>query len=281
MAKKRRKRKRKVNKKNVLIVILLIALVIFGISSCLKDLQRVREQEETPVESALIRNTYDWSKLVKDGDRMSYEDDQYTSMQGIDVSSHQEWIDWEKVKNAGIEFAYIRVGYRGYETGKIHKDSYFDYNIQQAKKNGLQVGVYFFSQAATVEEAREEAEFTLREIKDYAIDLPVCFDIEKAGEGNGRVDQLSQETWTQNAVTFLHVIQNAGYQTMNYNSARLLEQYFLLEYMQEFETWVAHYDTEYPDYPYAFSIWQYTDCGTVDGIEGTHTDMDIMFVKKG
>lgn len=73
-----------------------MSLVIFGISSCLKDLQRVREQEETPVESALIQNTYDWSKLVKDGDRMSYEDDQYTSMQGIDVSSHQEWIDWEK-----------------------------------------------------------------------------------------------------------------------------------------------------------------------------------------
>ena len=80
MAKKRRKRKRKVNKKNVLIVILLVSLVIFGISSCLKDLQRVREQEETPVESALIRNTYDWSKLVKDGDRMSYEDDQYTEL---------------------------------------------------------------------------------------------------------------------------------------------------------------------------------------------------------
>lgn len=278
---KRRKRKRKINKKNTMIFIVIVCMIVFCLSSFFYVMnQKRREQEETLVESNLIQNTYNWDNLTKNGSLMSYEDDTYTSMQGIDVSSHQEWIDWEKVKNAGIEFAYLRVGYRGWQTGEIHKDSYFDYNIQSCQKYGIKVGVYFFSQATSVDEAREEAEFTLQQIKSYTIDLPVCFDIEQAGEGEGRVDELSQEVWTQNAVTFLHIIQNAGYQTMNYNSTDLFDKYFLLEYMQEFDTWVAQYDVEHPTYPYTFSIWQYTDSGTVDGIDGDSTDMDIMFVKK-
>ncbi len=281
MAKRRRKKKRKINKKNMMIFMIVVCMIFFCFSSFLYLInQRRREQEETPIESNLIQNTYLWNNLKKDGSFMSYEDDTYTSLQGVDVSSHQEWIDWEKVKNAGIDFAYLRVGYRGWQTGEIHKDAYFDYNIQACQKYGIKVGVYFFSQATSVEEAREEAEFTLQQIKSYTIDLPVCFDIEQAGEGEGRVDNLSQEVWTQNAVTFLHIIQNAGYQTMNYNSTNLFDKYFLLEYMQEFDTWIAQYDVDYPTYPYTFSIWQYTDSGTVDGIDGNSTDMDIMFVKK-
>lgn len=276
----RKKRRRKFRMRRNIQLIVSICVVLFFVSSIfvIRN-QQIRRQEETPIESNLVRNTYDYSKLQRNGSFLSYEDDTYTSMQGIDVSSHQEYIDWQKVKNAGIEFAYIRVGYRGYETGEIHKDIYFEYNIQSAKKYGIQVGVYFFSQAINVEEAREEAEFTLNAIQDYEIDLPVSYDIEEAGEGSGRVDQLSKEVWTQNAVTFLHVIGNAGYQTMNYNSAELLDMYFNLEYMQEFETWVAHYDTDSPSYPYTFLIWQYTSNGKVDGIDGG-TDMDIMFVKK-
>lgn len=283
MATKKRKRrkskskKRKMRKSFLLFCIFVIVVCLLGV---FQD-NRQKKQEETPVESNLVKNTYDWSKLKKDGSFLSYDDENYTSMQGIDVSSHQEWIDWEKVKKSGIQFAYLRVGYRGYETGIIHKDTYFDYNIQSCIKYGIQVGVYFFSQATTMDEAREEAEFTLSQIKNYQIDLPVCYDIEQAGEGKGRVDQLSKETWTENAVTFLHVVQNAGYKAMNYNSASLFEDYFQLEYMQEFDTWVAHYNTDYPNYPYTFLIWQYSCTGQVDGIDGDGTDMDIMFVKKG
>ena len=278
---KRRKKKRKINKRNVMILLIIVAIIIFCFSSFFRiQKEKKEEQEETFVESSLVENTYNWNNLNKDGTFMSYEDENYTSMQGIDVSSHQEWIDWEKVKNAGIEFAYIRVGYRGWETGEIHKDSYFDYNIQSCIKYGIKVGVYFFSQATSVDEAREEAEFTINQIKSYNIDLPVSYDIEQAGEGEGRVDNLSREVWTQNAVTFLHIMKNAGYETMNYNSTKLFEKYFLLEYMQEFDTWVAQYDVDYPTYQYTFSVWQYTDAGTVYGIDGGDTDMDIMFVKK-
>ena len=281
MAKKKRRRKRRVNKKRIGILIMITCLVLFLFSTvAILHNQKQREQEETPVESTIEKNDYNWENLKRNGSFLTYEDNTYTSLQGIDVSSHQEWIDWEKVKNAGIQFAYLRVGYRGYETGVIHKDSYFDYNIQSCIKYGIRVGVYFFSQATTTQEAREEAEFTLHEINNYKIDYPVCYDIEKAGEGSGRVDQLSRETWTENAVTFLHIIQNAGYEAMNYNSSNLLEEYFQLEYMQEFDTWVAHYDTDHPDYPYTFQIWQYSSTGSVDGIDGDGTDMDIMFVKK-
>lgn len=275
------KKMKKINKYIVIIIVLVIALI--GVSTSyflhIKDDER-KALEETPVESVLVDNDYDFSKLKSDGSLMSYEDDNYTSLQGVDVSSHDGYIDWSKAKKAGIEFAYIRVGYTGWETGDIHKDQYFDYNIKSAKENGIQVGVYYFSQATSIEEVREEADFVLENIKDYEIDLDVCYDIEKAGEGLGRVDDLSKETWTQNAVTFLHMIENHGYRGMNYNSTYNFPKYFLLEYTQEFDTWVAHYGVDYPTYQYEFTIWQYTDSGTVDGIGEKSVDMDIMFVKK-
>lgn len=269
-------------RKEFLIFLLSIMIVIVSSLSIILfiNIRNLHKQEETPVKSNMVENTYDWKNLKEDGDLMSYEDDRYTSMQGIDVSAHQGTIDWAKVKEAGIEFAYIRVGYRGYETGIIHKDEYFDSNIRSAKENGIKVGVYFFSQAVDVDEAREEAEFTIKQIKDYEIDLPVAYDIEEAGEGNGRVDDLSSEIWTQNAVTFLHVIENAGYEGMNYNSTDLFDTLFENEYLQEFDTWVAHYDVSHPYYEYTFLIWQYSCEGKIDGIEGKDTDMDIMFVEK-
>lgn len=278
---KRRRRRRKLKKK-VLLSGLIISLLMVSIVSFVvfQNVKARREQEETPVKSMMKQNDYNWDALTADGSFMSYEDDNYTSMQGIDVSAHQEYIDWTKVKEAGIEFVYIRVGYRGYQTGIIHKDDTFDYNIQSAIENGIKVGVYFFSQAVNVDEAREEAEFVIQQIKDYQIDLPVSYDIEEAGGGSGRVDDLSKEVWTQNAVTFLHVIQNAGYEAMNYNSANLFDTLFNTEYLQEFDTWVAHYDVSYPSYEYEFLIWQYSCNGEVDGIDGSGTDMDIMFVKK-
>lgn len=275
------KPKRKI-KVSIIIIILLIAIIISMAGWIYLHLQADarKVQEETPIESELVDNDYDWTKLTSNGSFMSYEDSKYTSLQGIDVSSHDEQIDWAKVKAAGVDFAYIRVGYTGWETGEIHKDTYFDYNIQSAKENGILVGVYYFSQATTITEVREEADFVLENIKNYEIDLDVCYDIEKAGEGLGRVDNLSRETWTQNAVTFLHIMENNGYKGMNYNSTNNFPKYFLLEYTQEFDTWVAHYGVDYPTYQYEFTIWQYTDSGSVDGIGENTVDMDIMFVKK-
>ena len=260
----------------ILVLCACIALLA-GIVSSYREHQETIE--ETPVKSEMKKNSYDWTKLKISGSKATYSDDTYSSQQGIDVSDHQKWINWNKVKKDGIDFAFIRCGYRGYSKGNIRQDAYFENNIREAKKNGIKVGVYFYSQATTVEEAREEAEFTLKLIRNYDLDLPVVFDMEQSLEGNGRVDKLSREIWTQNAVTFCHILENHGYTPMVYNSTNLFEKLFVPEYLQEFDTWIAQYDVGYPTYPYAFSVWQYSSTGKVNGIDG-NVDMDIRFVKK-
>ena len=262
----------------IFLSVLLIALTALGLKLREQEIE-IHEQEQRMIETPYYSNSFDWSNLTWDGDYVTYEDENYYSMQGIDVSAHQEEIDWDAVKASGVEFAMIRCGYRGYMYGYINKDQYFDRNMQEAKRVGIKVGVYFYSQAITPEEAREEADFTLSLIKNYEIDLPVVFDMEEADTGlNGRILDLSREEKTECAVTFLHRIQNAGYTPMLYNSTLLFDELFITEYLQEFETWVAEYN-RYPRYPYVFSIWQYTSSGTVPGI-GEGTDMDIMFVLK-
>jgi GH25 family lysozyme M1 (1,4-beta-N-acetylmuramidase) len=192
---------------------------------------------------------------------------------------HQEEIDWQAVKAQGIDFAYIRCGYRGYMYGDVWEDPYFHQNMLGAIDNDIEIGVYFFSQAMTVEEAREEADFVIRILRGYTIDLPVVFDMEDSVDGHpSRITESNRFDRTVAAVTFLHHMQNAGYDVMVYNSSLLFDTIFMAEYLQEFDIWVADYNYM-PQYPYQFRIWQYTSEGSVDGIEGG-TDMDIMFVPK-
>ncbi|MBQ7993269.1 MAG: glycoside hydrolase family 25 protein [Solobacterium sp.] len=275
------RRKKKVSSPvalSLILSILLIALTALGLKLREQEIAR-NEMEERMIETPYYTNTYDWDNVEWDGWFARYEDDNYVSMQGIDVSHHQEQIDWDAVKEAGVEFAMLRCGYRGYETGLIFKDQYFDYNIQEAQKRGILVGVYFYSQAINPEEAREEADFTLKQIEGYTIDLPVVFDMEESETGeNGRILSLSREEKTECAVTFLHRVQNAGYTPMVYNSTMLFEELFITEYLQEFDTWVAEYGS-YPRYPYEFSMWQYTSSGEVPGVTG-ECDMDIMLIPK-
>jgi GH25 family lysozyme M1 (1,4-beta-N-acetylmuramidase) len=258
--------------------VLLIALTALGLKLREQEMI-VHEQEQTLIETPYYSNTYDWNNLTWNGDFAYYEDENYYSVQGIDVSAHQELIDWDQVKASGVEFAMIRCGYRGYQYGYIYEDEYFDYNMQEAKRVGIKVGVYFYSQAINPEEARAEADFTLEKIKNYELDLPVCFDMEESDTGpDGRILSLSREEKTECAVTFLHRIQNAGYTPMIYNSTMLFEELFVTEYIQEFEFWVAEYGS-YPRYPYTFIMWQYTSSGSVPGVIGD-TDMDLMFIPK-
>lgn len=257
-------------------VCICFAVLLFAVISIVSNAER--EEQETAVEGEMSSCPYDFSNLSSSGFLKSYSDDTYTSLQGIDVSAHQEAIDWAKVKTAGIDFAMIRCGYRGYETGKVYKDEYFDANIQGALNNGIQVGVYFFSQAVSTDEAREEANFTLDCIRSYNITLPVVFDLEEPESTSRVINQTAMEN-TTNASTFLHILSDSGYTPMVYNSTSLYSELFEESYLQEFETWVAEYDVDAPTYPYDFQMWQYTSAGTVDGVTGS-TDMDLMFVKK-
>lgn len=150
------------------------------------------EEYQVEINPDVEKHKYDLEKFVHEGERMTYMDDEYEYRLGVDVSRHQGWIDWEKVKAAGYEFAIIRVGYRGYgEEGLVCLDEQFDTNIQNAQAAGLDVGVYFFAQAINEEEAKEEAKFVLEHIAGYELQLPVVYDPESILGDEARTDDVS------------------------------------------------------------------------------------------
>ncbi len=204
---------------------------------------------------------------------------------GIDVSKWQGKIDWQKVKAAGIDFAIIRIGYRG-ENGVIYRDANADYNIQQAQKAGVLLGVYFFSTAINQAEAEEEAQWTTKAIKGYKISYPVVYDCEGFENSDSRMYGLSVSERTQNAVTFLSFMQKSDYDTMIYGSKSDFEsnQWDMAELEGNHKIWVAHYSTttypqkQHPDYNRRYDMWQYTNRGSVDGVEGG-CDMIVSYFK--
>lgn len=211
--------------------------------------------------------------------KMIYKDDKYSSRLGVDVSHHQGKIDWEKVKEDGYEFAIIRIGYRGYGTeGTLNLDNRFHENIKDAQRAGLDVGVYFFAQAINEEEALEEAEFVLKHLKGYELELPVAYDPESILYDEARTDDVTGEQFTKNAKVFCKRIRKAGYETMIYSNM-LWEAYELdLKKLSDYPIWYADYEP-LPQTPYDFVMWQYTSSGTVDGIKG-RVDLNIQFVGK-
>ncbi len=198
---------------------------------------------------------------------------------GIDVSKWQGKIDWQRVKTQGIAFAVIRIGFRG-ENGNIYKDEYADYNIQQAHKAGILVGVYFFSTAVNTSEARDEAQWVYDNIKNYPISLPVVYDCEGFDKGESRMRNLTAEQRTDNALSFINTIKGFGYESMFYASKNDLQGSFETERIESVaKIWIAHFDgkvyptVQNPQYDGKYSMWQYTNKGVVDGIKG---DVDLV-----
>jgi GH25 family lysozyme M1 (1,4-beta-N-acetylmuramidase) len=171
--------------------------------------------------------------------------------QGIDVSSHNESLDYSKIKASGVEFVIVRVGYRGYGSkGNVLKDKYFEENIESAKKAGLKVGAYFYTQATTEAEAEYEANFVLEYIKKYDLDLPVFYDIEFAEDSNGFTGRLynanlSKAKMTNLALAFCDTIENAGYKAGVYASKSFFEDEMNSSTLEakEYVIWLAHYTT--------------------------------------
>ncbi len=224
---------------------------------------------------------YDWDSLSGSGLTLSYEDDTYTSRVGVDVSQYQGEIDWQAVREAGVTFAFVRIGGRGYgEEGTLYADERASENIAGAQAAGLDVGVYFFSQAVSEQEAVEEAEFVLDLLGDAELTLPVVYDPESILDDTARTDDVSGEQFTRNTLAFCDRIREAGYTPMVYCNM-LWEAYELdLAALQEADLtlWYADYEPQ-PQTPYAFSIWQYAEDARVDGIEGD-ADLDLMIDKK-
>lgn len=211
-----------------------------------------------------------------DGTYIDYNGTQYVTERGIDVSEHQEKIDWQAVRDDGVQFAIIRAGYRGYSEGKLFEDAYFRQNIDGALAAGIEVGIYFFSQAVDMAEAIEEAEYLLDIIDGYNLDLPVFFDWELVGNvGDTRVDSVDGTTITDCALAFCSIVESAGYRAGVYFYRSLGYYDYELDRLTNLVFWVGA-PAQAPDFYYKHSIWQYSFTGTVSGIEGG-TDLNILF----
>ena len=232
-----------------------------------------------PIRDDLAKHSLVEENLVLSEDHvLTYEEGgNVISQKGIDVSKYQGNINWEKVKADGVDYAFIRVGLRGYRTGEIAVDEKFTRNIQGAYNAGVKVGVYFFSQAITVEEAVEEAEFVLEQIEPYSymVEYPIVIDVEKVSSSEGRMNQLTKEERTQVTLAFCERIEEEGYTPMIYGNLEMFGVLIDLEPLEKYEKWYAYYDPSLY-YPYDFKVWQYTAEGSVDGIEGD-VDMNISF----
>ena len=199
---------------------------------------------------------------------------------GIAVKKgHQGRIDWAQVAASGIDFAVIRAGYRGYgEAGTMRRDLHFQENMTGAMENGIEVGVYFFSQATNAAEAEEEAVFLLESLSAYppeTLDFPVYFDWEDIGVESARTDGMDGKAVTACAVAFCDKLEAAGYSTGVYAYRNL--GYFVYDLRQLLgrELWIATIGN-YPDFYYAHRLWQYSANGEIPGIEGV-VDLDLWF----
>lgn len=231
----------------------------------------------TPLEGVPV-NTMTQSMFAQNGSRIDYVGSDYDVLRGIDVSEHQRKIDWKEVARADIDFAYIRVGRRGYTEGGIYEDEYFTQNIKDAISIGLKTGVYFFSQAVTVQEAIEEANFVLDRIGPYRIDLPVVFDWEKIDEEGARTADLSVNTRTDCAVAFCETIKRGGYEPCVYFNRNIGYYGYDLTRLTDYRFWFSLPESPFPNFYYACDIWQYSFTESVRGIEGG-TDMSLMFIR--
>lgn len=212
---------------------------------------------------------------TEDGLMQYAENGTVTSHAGIDVSKYQGDIDWEAVREDGIEYAFIRLGIRGYESGKIVLDEFYDDNMKGANSAGVKAGVYFFTQAVNVEEAKEEADFVIQNLADYDVACPVVFDVERIAGGKGRADQISKEERTAVTIAFCEAVKAAGYTPMIYGNVVCFTQMLDMTQLNDYEKWYAFYD-DYMYMPYDVSCWQYTEKGRVNGISN-NVDLNISF----
>lgn len=231
-----------------------------------------------PIKDTLSKNTYteDCLNITESGEFQYVQDGQVVSYKGIDVSKHQGKIDWQKVAADGVEFAFIRVALRGYETGKLVEDEYFEANVKGAVNAGIKVGVYIYSQAVSEEEVLEEAAFVLDKIAPYKIECPVVYDVEMVVGADGRMNKLTAEERTKLTALFCQTIENAGYKPMIYHNMEMAALRIDLEALEDYDKWFAYYNPNLY-YPYQYDVWQYSEKGKVNGIDGD-VDMNISFV---
>lgn len=234
------------------------------------------EQAETtqePTRETVPPNPYTPEDFTTEGDYVNCITGQ--TQFGIDVSYWQGDIDWQQVKDAGVEFAMIRIGWRGSEQGLLDIDEYAQRNYEGAKAVGIKVGCYFFSQSISTQEAEEEAEYVLELTKDWELDMPIVYDWEYIS-ADSRTGSVDARLLTDCTIAFCERILQAGQTPMIYFNADQSHKQMFLEELTEYPFWLAMYESEM-DYPYKIDMWQYTNTGTVPGIDG-NVDLNLYFI---
>lgn len=238
---------------------------------------------DAPLLSDVPKCTYDFEHLETD-ETTGYKyyvdkENGVTAKFGIDVSEFQgEDIDWEQVRDSGVEFVIIRLGYRAYgESGELVLDAMYEQNIKGALDAGLDVGVYFFSQAVSAAEAVEEAEFVLEHLKPYKISGPVVYDTEEIKWDAARTDKNTDQEFTNYCKIFCETVEYAGYHPMIYSNMKWMAYTLDMTELSEYDFWYADYH-EIPQCPYDYRIWQYSESGAVPGINA-NVDLNLWFEK--
>ena len=194
------------------------------------------------------------------------------SYAGVDVSAFQGNIDWKKVKQSGIDFAMIRLGYRGYESGKLVEDDYAKTNLKNAKEAGLKIGAYFFSQALSIKETDQEIQFMRKILGDTKLDMPIVLDWEIPA-ATARTRNMDARTLTDIQRHFCGQMRDQGYQPMIYFNWHQSEHLYVLHELEDYPFWLALYQDRMT-YPWKVEMWQYSDKGKVPGING-NVDLNV------
>jgi GH25 family lysozyme M1 (1,4-beta-N-acetylmuramidase) len=246
----------------------IILVTMTALALALRDWPEAPDDPATP--PTLAPNPYGAADFGYDGDFLTCLSGE--SHIGIDVSSHQGRIDWEKVADAGVEFVFVRLGYRGYMNEAIHEDTYAKANLAGAKAAGLLVGAYFFSQATSEAEAKEEARFARSVLDGFQLDLPLVYDWEYVSD-TARTANVTKDELMRYTKVFCDAVEAAGCRPMIYFNRYLAESHLELTELAAYPFWLAMY-TDQMTYPHRVDCWQYSDSGRVPGIEA-NVDLNI------
>lgn len=233
-----------------------------------------------PIVDTIPARTYDPTGLAatSTGEMQYVVNGQVESLKGIDLSRYQGKVDWSLVAGDGVDYAMIRIGIRGYGTGEIVIDDTFDANVRGASQNGIGVGGYFFTQATSEEEALEEANAVIEALAPYNITYPIAIDIEDVNDTSARTANLTAAERTDYVITFCEALKDAGYTPMIYGNLKSYCDMLEMERLNDYEKWFAFYD-DYIYFPYEIAMWQYTDSGVVNGVNGK-VDLNICFTDR-
>ncbi|MCR5202351.1 MAG: glycoside hydrolase family 25 protein [Lachnospiraceae bacterium] len=202
----------------------------------------------------------------------------YTYEHGVDVSKYQGNVNWKKVRKAGYSFAFIRMGFRGYSSGSLNLDSYAIKNLRGAKKAGLKVGIYFFSQAINPKEARAEARYAIKHLGNIKLNLPIVYDPETILNSAARTNKLKKKVLTKNTRAFINYVRKKGYKGMLYCNLKWEAYKLKMSKLKDIPIWYADYELR-PQTPYRFTYWQYSSTTKVPGVSG-NCDVNIRIIKK-